>query len=83
MRLDEDDALLGGNERVSAYDGLLALTRNAAAQYRLSDRGTLETGKRADFILLVQNPISINENSIKDIRVLQTYVDGRLVYMQK
>jgi len=82
-RLDEDGRLLGGNERVSAYDGLLALTRNAAAQYRLSDRGTLEVGKRADFIVLDQNPITIDESSIKDIRVLQTFVDGKLVYKQK
>jgi len=82
-RLDEDGTLLGPDERVSVYNGLLSLTQNAAAQYRLSDRGTLETGKRADFIVLDQNPFSIDASSIKDIRVLQTYVDGKLVYLQK
>ncbi len=79
-RLDEDGELLGPDERVSVYEGLLALTRNAAAQYRLADRGTLEKGKRADFIVLEQNPFFIGERNLKDIRVARTYVDGKLVY---
>jgi len=82
-RLDEDGEILGPNERVSAYEGLLALTRNAATQYRLADRGTLEKGKSADFIVLEQNPFSVGEQDLKDIRVIRTYVDGNLVFSRK
>lgn len=81
-RLDEDGEILGPDERVSAYEGILALTRNAAAQYRLTDRGTLETGKRADFIVLEQDPFGIDEMNLKDIRVMRTYVDGKLVFYE-
>ncbi|HRX58348.1 MAG TPA: amidohydrolase [Eubacteriales bacterium] len=82
-RLDEDGEVLGPDERVSVYESLLALTRNAAAQYRLADRGALTEGKRADFIVLEQNPFSIGACNLKGIRVMRTYVNGKLVFLRE
>lgn len=40
------------------YQAILAATRNAAECLGLDDRGTLEKGKRADFIVLDGNPLT-------------------------
>jgi len=42
--------------------------------------GSLESGKRADFIVLDQNVFEIEATGIADIKVLQTWLDGELVY---
>jgi predicted amidohydrolase YtcJ len=42
--------------------------------------GSLESGKRADFIILNQNIFEIEASEIADTRVLQTWLDGELVY---
>ncbi len=82
-RLDEDGAPLGADECVCVYEGLLALTRHAAMQFRLNDRGTLEPGKCADFIVIDRDPFSIDTADLKNIRVLQTYINGKPVYRQE
>ena len=42
--------------------------------------GSLEVGKRASFVVLSGDVFSADEDHIKDIKVLQTYIDGDLQY---
>jgi len=42
--------------------------------------GSLEPGMRADFIVLDQNLFEIEAPEIANIKVLQTWLDGELVY---
>ena len=42
--------------------------------------GSLEVGKRANFVVLSGDVFSADEDHIKDIKVLQTYIDGDLQY---
>jgi len=42
--------------------------------------GSLEAGKLADFIVLDRDLLTCPEDAIKDTQVLQTYMDGRLVF---
>jgi predicted amidohydrolase YtcJ len=42
--------------------------------------GTLETGKRADFIIIDKNPFKIPATEIHTIKVQQTYIDGAVVF---
>jgi len=40
----------------------------------------LETGKLADFIIIDRNILSVPSEQLKDVRVLQTWVGGQLIY---
>ena len=42
--------------------------------------GSLETGKRADFIVLDRNLLEIDEDDIVGTQVLRTVVDGQVVF---
>ena len=61
--------------------GLKALTINAAWQIKMEDKiGSIAPGKYADFVIIDQNPLTIDSTKIKDIQVLQTIVNGNTIY---
>jgi predicted amidohydrolase YtcJ len=73
--------VIGENERISPYQGLQALTRNAAHQYfEEATKGSLEPGKLADLVILDANPLEVDPTAIKDIRVVETLKEGRTLY---
>ena len=47
---------------------------------RESDLGSIEVGKRADFVVLDRNLFEIPAAAISDAKVLMTVFDGRTVY---
>jgi predicted amidohydrolase YtcJ len=74
----------GKGQCVSAYEGLKAMTINVAHQYDEGDtKGTLKAGKRADLVILDQNPLKVDKMKIKDIKVLETIKDGKSIYNRK
>ncbi|MFO7663967.1 MAG: amidohydrolase family protein [Chloroflexota bacterium] len=76
-----DGRVLGPEERVDRWNGLKALTINAAWQLREEDRkGTLEAGKLADLVILDANPLTIPEDDILNIKVVETIKEGVTVY---
>lgn len=75
--------VLGETQKVSPYIALKTMTDWAAYQYFEEDiKGTLSTGKYGDFVVLSDNPITIDPSKIKDIKVLATYKQGQLVYQR-
>ena len=82
-RVTREGRVLGEAERVTPYQGLQALTVNGAYEYfEEASKGTLEVGKRADFVVLDKNPIKVAPMTLKDIRVLETIKDGKRVYVR-
>ena len=80
-RISRDDAVVGADQRVSPYEGLLTMTRYTAEQYdELDTKGSLEVGKRADLVILSNNPLKVKPNEIKDISVLETIKDGKTIF---
>jgi predicted amidohydrolase YtcJ len=68
-------------EKVSVYDAIKAYTQSPA--FATCDeiiRGTLEQGKKADFVILNKDVFTVAAESIKDIKVITTVVDGKVVY---
>jgi hypothetical protein len=45
-----------------------------------NDRGSLEVGKLADFAVLSADPLTVDEDDLKDIHSLRTVVGGKTVY---
>ena len=54
--------------------------QNAWLTFEERFKGSLEPGKMADFVILDRDILSCPEEQIPEIRVRQTWVDGRLVY---
>jgi len=49
------------------------MTIDVADQDNESDsKGSISTGKRADLVVLDQNPLKIDKMAIKDIKVIET-----------
>jgi predicted amidohydrolase YtcJ len=70
-----------GEEAISASAALQAYTLEAArAAATDADRGSLESGKRADFLVLSANPVECRTEEIASIQVLQTWAHGARIF---
>ena len=69
------------DQAMTRAEALHSFTLGAAYAAHQEDRlGSLEPGKWADFIVVDRDYFEIPANEIDDIRVLQTWVGGKLVY---
>ncbi len=60
---------------------IVASTLNGAYANFLEDEiGSLEIGKRADFIVLERNLFQIPSSDIAKTQVLKTFIDGKEVF---
>lgn len=72
---------LGPEQAVDPLTALSAVTINAAYQYgEESHRGSLSAGKRADLVLLSDNPLAAPPEQIRRIRVEETIRAGKTVF---
>lgn len=68
-------------QALSVTEALRSYTiEGAYASFEEKIKGSLEAGKRADFVILKQDPHQTDPFHIKDIPVMETYVDGKQVY---
>lgn len=77
-RINSNGEVLASEEKVSLFTAMKAVTIEAAKSIRLEKEiGTITVGKKADFVLLAENPFKINPVKIKDIRILETFFEGK------
>ncbi|HEX5819388.1 MAG TPA: amidohydrolase [Gemmatimonadales bacterium] len=80
-RLSRSGVVVGPDERVPPLVALKAMTIWAAYQnFEEDSKGSLEPGKRADLVVLSDNPLTVKPEAIKDIAVVETVKDGRTIY---
>lgn len=80
-RSSRSGQIIGPDERISPYLALKALTDWAAYQHFEEDtKGTLETGKVADFVVLDKNPLKIDPSELQNLKVMETIKMGKTVY---
>lgn len=73
--------VLAPEERLSVLQALELFTRNPAyIGFEEKEKGSLENGKLADFIVIDRDVLAVPSEQLKDVQVLQTWVGGELVY---
>jgi predicted amidohydrolase YtcJ len=71
-------------ERLSREQAIRLYTiNNAFLLFAEKEKGSLEVGKLADFIVLQQDILTCPVDQVKDIQVAQTWVGGKPVYEAK
>lgn len=80
-RKTQSGRVLGEDQRLTVMEALKALTINAAYQYfEENEKGSIEAGKVADFVILDKNPLEVKSSEIKDINVIKTIKYGNIIY---
>jgi predicted amidohydrolase YtcJ len=71
----------GGNQRITVDEALRVNTINGAyATHEEGVKGSITAGKLADFVVLADDPHTVDPNRIKDIAVVETVTGGNTVY---
>jgi predicted amidohydrolase YtcJ len=71
----------GANQRISVEEALRVNTINGAYNsHEEAIKGSVTPGKLADFVVLADDPHTVDKDKIKDIEIVRTVVGGSTVY---
>jgi predicted amidohydrolase YtcJ len=71
----------GPNQKVTVDEALrIGTIHGAYASYEEKVKGTITTGKLADFVILEKDPHDVDPNTIKDIKIVRTVVGGKPMF---
>jgi predicted amidohydrolase YtcJ len=71
----------GAKQRISVAEALRVLTINGAyASYEEAIKGSITPRKLADFVVLADDPHTVDQDKIKDIAIVRTVTGGKTVY---
>lgn len=83
-RITKNGIQLSTDEKITPYQALQAITTNGAYEiWEEGSKGTIEAGKKADLVILEKNPLAVKTSEIRDIKIIQTIKDGKVVYTVK
>ena len=69
---------------ISRVDALIAMTRHGAfANFEENEKGSIEVGKYADFVILDNDLITSAENRIPLTNIVATFINGELVFNRR
>ena len=74
-----DGAVWGANQRISVSEAIAVNTYNGAwASGEEAIKGSIAAGKLADYVVLADDPHTIDAEKIKDIQIVRTVVGGEV-----
>jgi len=80
-RKDFQGRVWGPSQRITLDQAIKVCTVNGAfASFEENEKGSITTGKLADFVVLAQDPHDVDPDQIKNIQVVRTVVGGRTVH---
>lgn len=69
------------DNKLSREEALQSMTIWAAKGYFAEDRkGSIEVGKEADFVILSDDIMTIEDEKIPEVKVMNTFINGEMVY---
>jgi predicted amidohydrolase YtcJ len=72
------------DEKLTAFEALRGFTLEAAyAGFAENEVGSLAAGKRADFVVLAEDPLAVPDAALRTLDGRATSVDGKAVYEAK
>ena len=75
---------LGSNQKITVEEAIKGVTINSAYQYfEEKEKGSIKEGKKADFIIVDKNPLDINKEELKNITILCTIKNGKIIYKRE
>ena len=78
-----DGKTWGANQRITVDDALRVTTVNGAySSHEEAIKGSISEGKLADFVMLAEDPHTVNPERIKDIEIVRTVVGGETMYQK-
>jgi predicted amidohydrolase YtcJ len=76
-----DGSTWGANQRIKVEEAIRVMTLHGAyASKEESLKGSITPGKLADFVVLSDDPHTLDPEGIKDVKVVRTVVGGNVVY---
>jgi predicted amidohydrolase YtcJ len=83
-RMSAEGKVYGARQRVSAEEALRAWTVGGAfASFDEDRKGSITAGKFADFVVLANDPTRIAPDTIRNIQVEMTALDGKIVFERR
>ena len=83
-RTSRSGKVIGPDERVTPYEAMQMITIWSAEQFgEQATKGSIKEGKLADFVILSDNPVTIDPKEINRIQVLETIKEGKSVWVRK
>jgi predicted amidohydrolase YtcJ len=74
-------AVNSGTRSLTVMEAVRAYTHGSAyAEFQEKEKGTIAAGKLADLVILSDDIFTIDPSRIKDVRVVMTILDGKVVY---
>jgi predicted amidohydrolase YtcJ len=76
-----DGSVWGPNQRISVSEAIAVNTCNGAwASGEEAIKGSITSGKLADYVVLADDPHTVAADKIKDIQIVRTVVGGKVSY---
>lgn len=73
--------VMGARHRVDVITGLKSMTIWPAwFKFEEEDKGSIEAGKLADFVILDKNPLDVDPDTLDQLKVTETIKEGETVY---
>ena len=78
-RVNHAGDVMGATECLTPHQALQAITINAAHVIGMADiTGSIRSGKRADFTVLDQDPLTCDPMTLRDIGICATVFEGKV-----
>lgn len=83
-RTSAEGITYGAEQAITPHQAVWTFTMGGAiAQFEEAIKGSITNGKLADFVILSDDPNTVDPSTIKDIEVLYTFINGNEVFRRQ